>query len=534
MFIDSVILSFADEFFVLRTKMEPSQKKIKYVLPRPRNLYNFIVALFVAFGSLSYGYASSISAATIGQQSWYDYMKLVQGTSYTNSIIGVINCIYSIGGVFGCIFNMWSAEYFGRKRSIQMSCLIAILGGALMTGSVNIAMFVVSRLITGFAIGILVTLVPLYQSEVSPAESRGLMVGLHGVLIGFSYSLTGFVSYGCSFAPYGQFQWRFPLAVQIIWPVILFVGMFWLPFSPRWLIVKGREEEAWETLRRLHASKNDPEDSYAHGEFRQMKEQIRFEQERNAVGTFAQAKLAFSRKSYRKRLGLGFLVQAGNQFTGALVVNNYQTTFYNGLGISGRLPLLLVGCFNFVTVPGNLANGLLVDHVGRRKFVILGCTALCIILSVEAALTAQFAETVSNNKVGLGFGVGFIFLFPVFYSLCLDATMYLIPAEIFPMEIRSFGISFSIMGQWIATTILLGVAPTAFQNIGHNFWIVLICCGAIYGVLVYLYLPEVSFKDGAQMEPKADIKTDKGKDFGGNQYHFWRSCWLHHRWDRRG
>lgn len=534
MFIDSGILSFADEFFVLRTKMEPSQKKIKYVLPRPRNLYNFIVALFVAFGSLSYGYASSISAATIGQQSWYDYMKLVQGTSYTNSIIGVINCIYSIGGVFGCIFNMWSAEYFGRKRSIQMSCLIAILGGALMTGSVNIAMFVVSRLITGFAIGILVTLVPLYQSEVSPAESRGLMVGLHGVLIGFSYSLTGFVSYGCSFAPYGQFQWRFPLAVQIIWPVILFVGMFWLPFSPRWLIVKGREEEAWETLRRLHASKNDPEDSYAHGEFRQMKEQIRFEQERNAVGTFAQAKLAFSRKSYRKRLGLGFLVQAGNQFTGALVVNNYQTTFYNGLGISGRLPLLLVGCFNFVTVPGNLANGLLVDHVGRRKFVILGCTALCIILSVEAALTAQFAETVSNNKVGLGFGVGFIFLFPVFYSLCLDATMYLIPAEIFPMEIRSFGISFSIMGQWIATTILLGVAPTAFQNIGHNFWIVLICCGAIYGVLVYLYLPEVSFKDGAQMEPKADIKTDKGKDFGGNQYHFWRSCWLHHRWDRRG
>lgn len=60
----------------------------------------------------------------------------------------------------------------------------------------------------GFGIGILVTLVPLYQSEVSPAESRGLMVGLHGVLIGFSYSLTGFVTYGCYFASYGQFQVR--------------------------------------------------------------------------------------------------------------------------------------------------------------------------------------------------------------------------------------------------------------------------------------------------------------------------------------
>lgn len=95
-------------------------------------------------------------------------MGLVQGSSYSNSIIGVINCIYSIGGVFGCAYNMWSAEYFGRKRSIQIACLVAIFGAALMTGSVNIPMFVVSRLIMGFAIGILVTLVPLYQVTLRP------------------------------------------------------------------------------------------------------------------------------------------------------------------------------------------------------------------------------------------------------------------------------------------------------------------------------------------------------------------------------
>jgi hypothetical protein len=101
---------------------------------------------------------------------------------------------------------------------------------------------------------------------------------------------------------------------------------------------------------------------------------------------------------------------------------------------------------NFVTVPGNLLNGLLVDHIGHRKFVIAVSASLCVILTVEAALTARFAETGSTNKVGLGFGVAFIFLFPVFYSICLDATMYLIPAEIFPMIIRSFGISWSISG----------------------------------------------------------------------------------------
>jgi MFS family permease len=129
---------------------------------------------------------------------------------------------------------MWSAEAFGRKRSIQIGCIISIVGATIMTASVDVAMFIASRFIMGFGIGVLVTLVPLYQSEVSPPESRGLMVGLHGVLIGFSYSLTGFVTYGCYFAKYGQFQWRFPLSVQLIPCTILFIGSWFLPESPRW------------------------------------------------------------------------------------------------------------------------------------------------------------------------------------------------------------------------------------------------------------------------------------------------------------
>lgn len=298
----------------------------------------------------------------------------------------------------------------------------------------------------GFGIGVLVTLVPLYQSEVSPAESRGLMVGLHGVLIGFSYSLTGFITYGCYFAPYGQFQWRFPLAVQLIPTSILLVGSFWLPYSPRWLLSQGRSEEAWKVTRRLHASKSDPEDSYAHAEYRQMHAQIEFERQHNAVGSLAQARLAFSQRSLLKRLGLGFLVQFGNQCTGALVINNYNAQIFASLGIKGGMPLLLLGFFNLTTVPGNLFNGLFIDRFGRRRFVLTGCIGIICCLSGEAAMTAQFVEKNSTNRTGLGFGVFFIFCYVAFYSSCLDATMYLVPSEIFPMVIRSFGMSWSIMG----------------------------------------------------------------------------------------
>lgn len=305
-----------DIAILISANMKDQSKKAKYVVPRPRNLYNFFVALFVAFGSLCYGYASSISAALIGQPSWYEYMGLEAGSAHSQRILGAINGVYAAGGVFGCIFNMWSCEALGRKKSIQLGCLISIVGASLMTGTVDIPMFIASRFIMGFGIGILVTLVPLYQSEVSPAESRGLMVGLHGVLIGFSYSLTGFVTYGCYFAPYGQFQWRFPLSVQLIPCIILFAGSFLLPESPRWLIGKDQTDLAWEITRKLHRNEKDPEDTYAHAEFAQMMAQINFERQHNAVGTIAQAHLAFSQRSFLKRLGLGFLVQFGNQCTG--------------------------------------------------------------------------------------------------------------------------------------------------------------------------------------------------------------------------
>src|SRR5690348_7664673 len=118
--------------------MAEGEKTKRYIIPRPRNWYNFSVALFVAFGSLSYGYASSISAAVIGAPAWYSYMGLEQGSSYTTAIIGVINCIYSIGGMLGCYYNMWAADYFGRKRSIQMACVMAIVGAGLMAGSVDV------------------------------------------------------------------------------------------------------------------------------------------------------------------------------------------------------------------------------------------------------------------------------------------------------------------------------------------------------------------------------------------------------------
>lgn len=117
-----------------------------------------------------------------------------------------------------------------------------------------------------------------------------------------------------------------------------------------------------------------------------MRMQINFEREHNAVTAFGQAKLAYSQKSFLNRLGLGFLVQFGNQCTGALVIANYITQLFAGLGMKGSLPLLLLGFFNLITVPGNLFNGLFIDRFGRRKFVLTICIGIIVCLRWGAAM----------------------------------------------------------------------------------------------------------------------------------------------------
>lgn len=95
------------------------------------------------------------------------------------------------------------------------------------------------------------------------------------------------------------------MAVQLIPTSTLLIGSLWLPFSPRWLLSKDKADQAWQVTRRLHANRSDPDDSYACAEYHQMQAQIDFEKQMNAVGTLAQARLAFSQASFRKRLAIG-------------------------------------------------------------------------------------------------------------------------------------------------------------------------------------------------------------------------------------
>jgi MFS family permease len=183
-------------------------------------------------------------------------------------------------------------------------------------------MFQAGRFLSGLGIGILVTVCPMYLSEVSSPYRRGWLVGHHAIFLVFGYMLSSWVGFACYFAEttMPQFAWRFPLSLQCLPPLVLLIGSPWLPRSPRWLISKGKLEEARDVLRRLRQSTDDPNDLVAKEEFYQTKEQLHLEAEKLAATGCSVWTAVWKIKSYRKRMAIGFLTQWGAEFGGPLII----------------------------------------------------------------------------------------------------------------------------------------------------------------------------------------------------------------------
>lgn len=291
------------------------------------NRYNSLVISFAALGSLTYGYAFSCFGGTIGLAGWYNYFHLPLATepgysAKTTPAIATANGLLSAGGALSCLVMMWSADAIGRKPCIQVGALFCVLGGILQGGAVNLGMFQAGRFFSGCGIGFMVTVCPMYMSELAPPAHRGWLVGHHAIFVVLGYTLSGWLGYACYYASSTaallEFAWRFQLIFQVVPPLVLLCGSFWLPRSPRWLVSKGRLDEAWEVIRRIRNSPADPEDLQACEEFYQIREQLALESANR--GQQSLWKLVVTKKSYRKRMIIGFLTQWGAEFGGPLVV----------------------------------------------------------------------------------------------------------------------------------------------------------------------------------------------------------------------
>ena len=327
----------------------------------------------------------------------------------------------------------------------MISATLATIGGALAAGSVHIAMLIVVRILQGCGLGGLATLTPVYLAETSTPRKRGMLTGLHGFFLVSGYNISAWVGFGCYYSTNLTFGWRGPIAFTCIPPLLLALGCIWVPESPRFLIMRGRAEEAWETTKRLHHDPRDANDSAAQEEFAQMRAQIEYERTQSS-GYLGILKT----KSYRKRAFLSCFVQLAANNTGGLVINYYSVIIYGNLGLTGSLPLLMYAVYTLIGALGNLLSLLTLDKTGRRFALLTGFSGCLVALVIEIAMLGKYVAVANPTIPGQKVAVFAIMFFVFFYGFFIDAASFVYSSEIYPTNIRSRGMALSTTTYFVA------------------------------------------------------------------------------------
>ncbi|KAK4892734.1 hypothetical protein LTR27_008833 [Elasticomyces elasticus] len=435
------------------------------------------------FGSISYGYNASIIGTTLGQPSFIKYMKLDTLPNATD-LISTTNGLFQTGGVIGTLIMPWIADKWGRKWGCAVPCILLIVSGAVMTGSVNIGMFLAFRFFSGAGSFMILAVVPILMNEIVPVSIRGALLDIHGVMLVLGYTIQGWVGFGFFFwTDGGDNTWRPPMALTMVWPLILLIGLPLLPESPRWLCLQGRDAEAEQILIKLHADARDPDNVVAAAEFYQIRKQMEIDR------TLGSSWMHIIKKpSYRKRAFLALGTCGIVQFSGVLVINNYGPTLYKDLGFSPTQQLLYPAAWLTFAWGMNAVAMLLIDRFPRPKYMAFGVLGCMSTLIVEAALVATYLGT--DNKSALLACVAMFFVFQVFYALCLDGTQFSYLGEVFPTHIRAKGICLGVAMISLMNIIWLQSAPVAFIRIGWRFYLCMIIPGSIGGIVMWLYFPD--------------------------------------------
>ncbi|KDR76347.1 hypothetical protein GALMADRAFT_67908, partial [Galerina marginata CBS 339.88] len=256
--------------------------------------------------------------------------------------------------------------------------ILALWGCAMQAGASNVATMIVGRIVAGLAIGVLSMTVPLYNTEIAPPKIRGFLVGLNQQMIGVGFIVANWVGYGSQFIK-SDASWRLPLGLQMLPAGLLLIGIQFLPYSPRWLLEVGRDEEAREVVLKLHGNDKVSADK----EYAQMYVSIKAEVKSGRLSDL------WSTRAMRYRTLVAIGVQVFCQFTGINVINYYGPQMYESLGVQGGKALLVQGIYGAIGPVANLFFIIFVlDRVGRKKPLMFGASTLVATFSILCAILA--------------------------------------------------------------------------------------------------------------------------------------------------
>jgi MFS family permease len=280
----------------------------------------------------------------------------------------------------------------------------------------------VARLIGGVGIGMLSMVAPLYISEISPPEIRGALLVLEEFSIVTGIVIAFWITYGTQYMS-GEWSWRLPFLLQIIPGLLLGVGIFFLPFSPRWLASRGRDKESLKSLARLRRL---PEtDKRVQQEWIDIRAEAAFHKEVSAerhptlqdgnMSSWIKLEIVSWVDCFRpgcwRRTHVGMGLMFFQQFVGINALIYYSPTLFETMGQGHKMQLILSGVLNITQLVGVSTSIWTMDRFGRRPLLLWGSVAMCISHVIIAALVGQFSDNWPAHKGPGWTSVAFLFVY---------------------------------------------------------------------------------------------------------------------------
>jgi MFS transporter, SP family, galactose:H+ symporter len=400
-----------------------------------------VIATIAATGGLLFGFDTGVISGAI------PFFQKAFGIA--DNWIEIITTAGLVGAVIGAMFSGRIADIVGRKKVILAAAIIFIVGAVWSGASTGPLMLVFARLFLGIAIGVSSFSVPLYIAEISPTKTRGTMVSMFQLLITIGI-MVSYLSDSAFAVPDGDpaFNacWRPMFYVGVIPALIMFIGMIFLPETPRWLISKGYEDKCRDVLQKVE----DPR--LVEEVISRMKSDIEADKANKVKWN----------EVFKKWLRVPLIIAVGimfvQQFTGINTIIYYSPKIFLMSGFADAQAAVWASVsVGVVNVVFTILSLFMIDKLGRRKLYFIGVSGLVVALIAMGtcfALQSTLGDSIKWVTIGL------IWVYIAFFAISLGPLGWLIISEVFPLSVRGIGSSIGALSNWLFNGI---VAFTFFK-----------------------------------------------------------------------
>ncbi|KAJ3132825.1 hypothetical protein HK100_004963 [Physocladia obscura] len=434
----------------------------------------------------------------------------VNGFSTWNTFFGDGSCTKNnativCASVLGNV-NTGYTDKWGRKLPLGIGAIFIIGFTFMQTFANDYLTHVLGRGGIGLGQGLMLPIGPIYLGELAPKEIRGTMMSFWQLFYSVGALLSYLVGLITTNQPYlGNWQWRWVILCQVLAPIIFFICIGFCPESPRWLILKGRKDEARVILHKIRA------DEDVEAEIEEMIEVIEREHAQNP-GVFAAYKMIFTQWNIAKRLLMAMVINFGQQATGQNSLNNYSSQIYKTIFSQNNVAIINV-VNSICGILFTLNSTIFVDRVGRITLFVGGAIGMAICTAL-AAIVYDTASDKKSYSLGVGLAV-ILFIFIFFYKPTWGATTWIYTGEIFPIVVRAQAVGIATQTQNIASLILGQVFPIMFTDWSFNVFLFFTAVNVLLAIIIWFY-PETRGVMLEEVDDLFDKKVAQGAD-GSNK-----------------